>query len=1232
MLSNLAFVVSIFASFSVFAPEIFAQQPQPANAALRFSCEELIRWADPGRAQVKVEVSNVNRLSETTKQIMLTSTLTQEPGEFVEVVPAFQYRLTDFPDKWLAVKCPEDKIFLKVSELAWVNHEAKIVVDSSSPTGVSALLLIQLEPGTYRINALVKNFNGTATIADVTENFSEGQTTTVVLKQPSRLDGVWRALWSLEGALGTAVIALLTILVSVAGDKIKLLFGKLLDVMGKFFGGRLAERRFLKRYLENLIYSHKYLNVIGLNTAGISRPLLEDVFVSLRIVHRTAYETTTQTADQRAAIPFNAAFRSYRHMALLGGPGAGKTTTLSYALLMFAQDFAKQRFGIDEKLLPIYVPLRRLSNSTRSIIEDVTDKNTQILSAEILKEYPPNYFERRLKQGSCLILLDGLDEVLDERSHRQIAGRINDLLAAYPQNRFLVTCRTAGWKDLLSGEFTVLSAQDFDRDDIQRFVVGWHKAVITQSELSRTRLEHPDPKKFNVEWTKRQESIKNVVDNKSRDLIRAINTNNRILAIAVNPMLLSLISLVHLNRQILPRGRTLLYSQCLELLIDSWDRTRDIMLPGPGVAANQKEAVLREIAFDFQTKGREEDSRSNLEQLIASIASRLGISTPAKDLLEDIETRSGLLTERSLDVFGFTHLTLQEYLVAKHIHLNRNHYDLLSANFDNQRWHEVILLYTGLVDDATELIRGVVASESPYRQRLAGYCVGDAERCDGELAQKVIDELSKEVPKDTEDANALVDVIAAIAADFHGEPNSIKEKLSARLISNATDQGAPNRALAIAAIGRARITRGLPALLSLLDSEDLPVRVNAYLAVVQFGDLALPAIDQFLKQEPGIVSILAIIRILVAINTGPAARMLLTLSESDPTSYSEISEQIAKMVANPLVEADLLGLETTELPTGFRNLPIDNNGWPLKSAKTGFLVLDSLMRRVVKSLIDAGTGAPSFLESKLSGTSFKILLPAFLAYLKSPRRARLTKNKVYSSDVAIFGELGFDRTDPNKLYHLLDQIETFDMPLEFALQSVASGNESGLPSAPRRDLFLNYLSNAGFITVYWLLVFHGVTAALYIYDFDLTRRTMTLRATAFLSVHLLGWLMCAVLIVLTKQKLKTSILSRKFFSIVMNPIGGFLKVLPYVGKYRPTIKLIALQLSVVFLTGCPLYVYMLWTDELPWNFRRTWAITLPLFFIPLSIYYWKHRVFTRNPVLELVSMHPEGRKLIGDIG
>src|SRR6185312_12274178 len=118
--------------------------------------------------------------------------------------------------------------------------------------------------------------------------------------------------------------------------------------------------------------------------------------------------------------------------------------------------------------------------------------------------------------------------------------------------------------------------------------------------------------------------------------------------------------------------------------------------------------------------------------------------------------------------------------------------------------------------DATDLIKGVASSDSPYRRRLAGYCVGDAEGCDSELAQSVIDRLWNAAEND--DPDELINVLAAIAADYHSEPHSVKEKLSATLIAEITDGLIPTtrQEHAIAAIGRARITHGLPALLPLL--------------------------------------------------------------------------------------------------------------------------------------------------------------------------------------------------------------------------------------------------------------------------------------------------------------------------------------------------------------------------------------------------------------------------------
>jgi predicted NACHT family NTPase len=332
-------------------------------------------------------------------------------------------------------------------------------------------------------------------------------------------------------------------------------------------------------------------------------------------------------------------------LVILGGPGAGKTTTLSYALLMFAQERAKMKFDMDDHLLPVFILLRRLSTSNNSILEDLLSQDSQILSKDLLKECPKDYFEKKLKKGQCLLLLDGMDEVTDEAAHRRVAEKINSLAANYPDNHIVVTCRIAGWQNLLSATFRILETQDFSRNEIHSFIRGWQKAIITQSEKAKLEFDIPDKKRFEEKWKEHKEKVVDLaIDLQTRKLINAIDSNNRILAIAVNPMLLSLIALVHHNRAVLPKGRTILYSQCIELLIEAWDRTRDISSPIE-ITAAQKEMILREIAFEFQSQGKGEDTRENLEKFIETFAPQIGVSIPAPTLLRDIETRRGLLIE-----------------------------------------------------------------------------------------------------------------------------------------------------------------------------------------------------------------------------------------------------------------------------------------------------------------------------------------------------------------------------------------------------------------------------------------------------------------------------------------------------------------------------------------------------------------------------------------------------------
>lgn len=97
-------------------------------------------------------------------------------------------------------------------------------------------------------------------------------------------------------------------------------------------------------------------------------------------------------------------------------------------------------------------------------------------------------------------------------------------------------------------------------------------------------------------------------------------------------------------------------------------------------------------------------------------AAALNNPTRAERLLEHVRYRTGLLVERRPGIFGFAHLTFQEYLAACAIHegnrLGVGTADLVQEHNDG-RWKEVIALYSGLATapSAREMIDGLMAHQ-----------------------------------------------------------------------------------------------------------------------------------------------------------------------------------------------------------------------------------------------------------------------------------------------------------------------------------------------------------------------------------------------------------------------------------------------------------------------------------------------------------------------------------------
>jgi hypothetical protein len=208
------------------------------------------------------------------------------------------------------------------------------------------------------------------------------------------------------------------------------------------------------------------------------------------------------------------------------------------------------------------------------------------------------------------------------------------------------------------------------------------------------------------------------------------------------------------------------------------------------------------------------------------------------------------------------------------------------------------------------------------------------------------------------------------------------------------------------------------------------------------------------------------------------------------------------------------------------------------------------------------------------------------------------------------------------------------MPLDLALQKIAKTKGEFNPHVPRRHKLWVSLAKGYFVLFFLMMVLVEYASLRYVLDFPFSRRTMETITIVSLSCQLALTIMYLAGVVITSRKLKRKFFSRQFVRIVANPIGNFLKVLPYLGKWRPSIKLITFLLALILLSPFPFHIYYIWSYGLDLlRFRTFWSFFVliePFLLVPLTIYYWKYHVLAQNPVFELMMMHPQGRQLIGE--
>ncbi len=468
---------------------------------------------------------------------------------------------------------------------------------------------------------------------------------------------------------------------------------------------------FRRRYKKQVVEEHGVFNVRGLGLINTYTLSLDQVFVDLRIDPSNPQKfnldpvARKELAGNRPVWDFLRGDKSGAQQAMalsiIGPPGCGKTTLLQHVAVTLAAN--RQRRHRVRAYTPVLLLLR-------DHIKTVTQERPPALG-KLVQDYfadaglsatlkpPHGWFEKELEGGRCMVLLDGLDEVADADQRRAVSAWVDNQITNYPRCRFVLTARPQGYSDAPLARAHVLEVQPFNAEQVRRFVENWYLANEAVASGGRE-----------------DDGVRQRATKDADDLLRRLRALPSLAALTVNPLLLTMIAMVHRYHGALPGSRVELYAEICEVLLGRWRQTRGVQDP---LKSAQKLVVLRPLAAHMMERKIRDITTAEAMSVVAEPLARVGVAgDAAQKFLSDLQAGSGLLLEREAGQWSFAHLTFQEYLTAAHWLEEKDTPHDWRALVGDSWWHETLRLYAAQ-GDATPLVAACLEDNSVTALALA---------------------------------------------------------------------------------------------------------------------------------------------------------------------------------------------------------------------------------------------------------------------------------------------------------------------------------------------------------------------------------------------------------------------------------------------------------------------------------------------------------------------------------